>query len=160
MRLLLVLLTTLLAASVVLPGCGAEALPGGVPAGSVKVAELVAPTGARSNTPAKLQAEQGGALYVYDASHGEMTYSGTVAAGDVIHLYESGVAVAGRLPSRTNARTMYERRVASFNPGNTYQVYFQAGGVAKNPTSDEGSPLTRPFEERSRRVEREPPGGK
>ena len=111
---------------------------------------MTGPAGSRSDRYTPLEANDTGALYVYDAARKTLAYSGAVEAGQQIRLYAGGVAVVSALPGRS--RTPYEHWVTRFEPGATYRVYYQPGATPPNPTPDQGSPLTRPFEERTREV--------
>jgi len=130
------------------PACSSGPTDPGIPRGANLVTELTGPAGSRSDRYTSLAAEAG-ALYVYDAARKTLAYSGAVEAGQQIRLYQGGVAVVSAIG---RARTPYEHWVTRFEPGATYRIYYQPGATPVNPTSEQGSPLTRPFEERVREV--------
>lgn len=143
----------MLALTLILAGCASGSKDPGVPKEAGLVAEVVGPSGSRSNNPAKLEAEAGGGLYVLDAGSRQLVYSGAVEPGQIILIYQSGIAISGKLPSRLTSNARYERRVAYFNVGSTYRVYFEPGVKPKGPTPEAGSLATQPYIERERRVE-------
>jgi hypothetical protein len=135
------------------PACTSGQVDPGVPRGASLVTEMTGPAGSRSDRYTPLEADAAGAIYVFDAARKTLAYSGAVEAGQQIRLYPGGVAVVSQLG---RARTPYEHWVTRFEPGTTYRIYYHPGAMPVNPTSDQGSPLTRPFEERTREVR--PPG--
>ena len=145
--------TLILVLMLLFPGCASGPGDPGVPREAALVAEVVGPSGSRSNNPAKLEAEAGGGLYVVDAGSRQLIYSGAVEPGQIILIYQSGIAISGKLPSRLTSNTRYERRVAYFNVGSTYRVYFEPGGKPREPTPEAGSLTTQPYIERERRIE-------
>lgn len=156
MRLVIISTFVLLVAS----GCGGSKAPQdpGVPAGAALVTDLVRPAGGGGAAPGgadpyELPAD--GAVYVVDATAGRVLFNGSVTAGDVLKLSWGGVTIDTRLPSKSGSRPRYERQVARYEPGRRYRVYYHPGAAPANPTSDEGSPLTRPFETRERTVDPE-----
>ena len=152
MRLAVFAIFGLLAAS----GCASPKGPQdpGVPAGAVLLTDLVSPAGgSRSGDADPYELPSDGALYVVDATDPHVAYSGAVKAGDVLKLSWVGVAVDSRLPSKSGFRPRYERQVTRYDIGRRYRVYYHPNAAPENPTSDEGSPLTRPYETRERTVD-------
>jgi hypothetical protein len=137
---------------VVLQGCSGAADPG-IPKGASLVAEMTGPAGSRGDRYTPLQADTNGALYIFDTGQKQIVYSGAVEQGNQIRLYPGGVAVVSILPGRS--RTAYEHWVTRFDVGSTYHIYYEPGGMPVNPTTEaQGSPLTRPYQERT--IERRP----
>ena len=137
-------------------GCASSAGPQdpGVPKGAVLLTDLVSPAGgSRSGGADPYELPAGGALYVVDATEQQVLYSGAVKAGDVLKLSWGGVGVVGPLPSKSGFSPRYERQVARYDLGRRYRVYYHPNAAPENPTSDEGSPLTRPYEARERTVD-------
>jgi hypothetical protein len=133
-----------------LAGCSSRATDPGVPRDASLVVEITGAAGSRVDRYTPLQSDVSGALYVVDATRQQLVYSGEVEAGQQIRLYYGGVTVVSVLPGRS--RTPYERSVTRFHPGVTYRVYYHPGATPVNPTTNEGSPLTRPYVERAREV--------
>jgi hypothetical protein len=103
--------------------------------------------------PETWQPDAAGALYVYDASAAKLAYSGPVEPADAILIYPTGVAVAGRRKT-LSGRVLMEKRVATFDAGRRYRVYFQPGAAPVNPTTDPAlAPTTRPYTVRERVVD-------
>lgn len=134
-------------------GCSSGPSDPGVPKSASLVAELTGSAGSSGDRFTPLEADSNGALYVYDIDRQQLAYSGAVEQGNQIRLSPAGVVVVSILPGRS--RTAYEHSVLRFDMGAKYRVYFEPGGKPLNPTQQaEGSPLTRPYQERT--IERRP----
>lgn len=147
MRLLSCIVLLLVAA-----GCASGPKDPGVPEGADMLTELVSPAGEKSDRFTSLEVPEAGALYVFDATANQMLYSGALEAGDIVKLSWGGVIVAGRMPTKSSYKPAYERQVARYATGRMYRVYYKPGEAPKAPTTNEGSPLTRPFQVRERTV--------
>jgi len=135
------------AAAGLLLGCSSGPADPGVPKTANLVAQMTGPAGSRGDRYTPLQADTDGALYIYDTTRHQLAYSGAVEQSNQIRLYPSGVAVVSTLSGRS--RTAYEHWVTRFDVDVTYQIYYEPGGKAVNPTPEmEGSPMTRPYIEK------------
>ncbi len=134
-----------------LAGCSSAPKDPGVPEGADLLTEIVSPSGERSDRFTSLQVPEDGALYVVNATRKQLVLSNPVKAGDVIKLSWGGVNLVGRLPSKSTYKPAYERQVARYDVGHMYRVYYKPGETV-NAKTDEGSPLTRPFDTQDRTV--------
>lgn len=148
-------------------GCTTPKVPrdAGVPTAATLLTDLVsAPLESRTGAADSYELPADGALYVVDATGARVVYSGAVKAGEVLKLTWGEVGVSSRKPALAGSRTQtrIERHVARYDAGRRYRVYYHPNAAPEGPTtSDEGSPLTRPFEVRERTLDptRRPPPG-
>jgi len=133
-------------------GCASGPKDPGIPEGAELLTELVSPPGERSGSVTPVEVGEDGALFVFDATANQLLYTGPLKAGDVVKLSWGGIILSGQLPTKTSYKPAYERQVARYEVGRRYRVYYKPGATAAAAATDEGSPLTKPFETQERTV--------
>ena len=133
-------------------GCASKKTDPGVPEGADLLTEVVCQARAASDQFTSLEVPENGALFVFNATRQKMLYTSDVKTGDVIKLSWGGVNLVGRLPTRSTFKPAYERNVARYESGSTYRVYYKPGEIAAAAKTEEGSPLTQPFDTQERIV--------